>query len=186
MKPRTRIIHNPQTGQTIRFVRTGNDTHGQRLRMETTFRAHSAEPSAHYHPRQAEDFAVLAGELTVRIDGQTRILRAGDTLHVPPKTVHAMWNDSDAETVVDWQVRPALRTEAFFRTAFGLAGDEKTGPDGRPPLLQTVLLARHFSDVFRLANPPRIVQRVMFSVLSPLAYWAGYRPTYPKYLLTDA
>lgn len=176
------ILRNPKTGQSIRFVSTGRDTAGQLLHMEATYRAHSTEPAAHYHPHQVEDFTVLAGELTVQIHGQTRTLQPGDTLHVPQNTVHSMWNASDTETRLDWQIRPALDTEVFFRTTFGLAADGRTGPDGMPPFLQTVLLARHFSSVFRLAKPPRLVQQLIFGALSPIAYLAGYRPTYGKYL----
>ncbi len=177
-----KVIRNPQTGQQLRFIQTNRDTNGQLLEMEARFRANSVEPAAHFHPRQAEDFTVLAGELTVEIDGQRKILRQGDTLHVPPNTVHSMWNASTAETLVNWQVTPALDTEYFFETAFGLASDGKVGPTGMPPLLQTALLAQHFSNIFRLAKPPRVVQQIIFGVLTPLAYLAGYRPTYKKYL----
>jgi quercetin dioxygenase-like cupin family protein len=177
-----KIIRNPKTGQQIRFLRTGRDTNGQLLEMEATFAGNSIEPAAHYHPHQAEDFRVVTGELTVQMDGRTKVLRPGDTLHIPRNTVHAMWNASPGEAIVNWQVRPALTTDHFFETAFGLANDGKVGPNGMPPLLQTALLARHFSAVFRLASPPRPIQRVLFSVLSPVAYLAGYRPMYPKYL----
>lgn len=177
-----KTIRNPKTGQVIRFIRTSRDTNGQWLDMEATFPARSIEPAAHYHPQQDEDFTVVAGELTVQIDRQTKTLRPGDTLHVPRHKVHSMWNGSDAETIVNWQVRPALATEYFFETAFGLATDGKTGPTGRPPLLQTALVARHFSTVYRLAKPPRVIQWVIFGLLAPLAYAVGYRPTYQRYL----
>ncbi|WP_461084172.1 cupin domain-containing protein [Spirosoma flavus] len=178
----TKIIQNPKTGQRLRFIRTSKDTNGQLLEMESLYRAHSTEPVPHYHPNQTEDFTVLAGELTVRMDGQTSVLRPGDTLHVPENTVHSMWNASDADTVVNWQVRPALNTEAFFETTFGLAADGKVGENGMPPFLQTVALARHFSNVFRLAKPPQAVQQLVFGLLSPVARLVGYKPVYPKYL----
>ena len=177
-----KIIRNPQTGQQIRFLRTGRDTCGQLLEMEATFAGNSAKPVAHYHPYQAEDFRVVSGRLTVQVGGQTKVLGPGDTLHIPRHTVHAMWNASPDETVVNWQVTPALTTDHFFETVFGLASDGTAGANSRPPLLQTVLLVQYFSAVFRLARPPRTIQRVLFSLLSPVAYLAGYRPTYPKYL----
>ncbi|RIV25264.1 cupin domain-containing protein [Fibrisoma montanum] len=175
------ILHNPLTGQTIRFVRTGQETGGQLLEMESTFRAHSVEPTAHFHPHQAEDFTVLSGELTIRIDGKQLTLKPGHTLHIPKNKVHSMWNNSDAETVVNWQVRPALDTAEFFETVTGLVNDGKVTPKGTPPLLQTALLARRFAHVFRLAKPPQLVQTLVFGLLTPFAYAAGYRPTYQKY-----
>jgi quercetin dioxygenase-like cupin family protein len=177
-----KIIRNPITGQQIRFLRTGRDTNGQLLEMEATFAGNSTKPAAHYHPRQAEDFRVITGELTVQVAGRTTVLQAGDVLHIPQNTVHAMWNASPTETIVHWQVQPALTTDHFFETAFGLANDGKVGPNGMPTLLQAVLLARHFSAVYRLSSPPRSIQRVLFPVLSVVAYLAGYRPIYPAYL----
>lgn len=177
-----KTISNPQTGQQLRFIRTSSDTNGHLLEMEARFRANSIEPAAHYHPRQTEDFKVLSGQLTVKSDGQTKILRQGDTLHIPLNTVHSMWNSSAEETVVNWQVTPALDTEYFFETAFGLASDGKVGSNGMPPLLQTALLSQHFSGIFRLAKPPRAIQMIVFGLLSPLAYLMGFRPTYRKYM----
>lgn len=178
----TNVLHNTKTGQRFRFLRTGRETRGQLLELESTFRPRSAEPPPHYHPQQVEDFRVLAGALTVRIDGQVQVLGPGDTLHVPPGTVHSMWNSGDAETVVNWVVQPALDTEVFFRTTTGLANDGRTNDAGMPPLLQVALLANRFSNVFRLVRPAFAVQYVLFALLTPLAYGAGYRPTYRKYL----
>ncbi|CCH54730.1 cupin domain-containing protein [Fibrisoma limi BUZ 3] len=176
------ILHNASTGQTIRFVRTGCETNGQLLEMEATFRAHSVEPVAHYHPHQTEAFTILSGELTVVMDGKMQTLKPGITLHIPKNTVHSMWNDSDAETVVNWQVRPALDTAEFFETVTGLVNDGKVTPKGMPPLLQTALMAQRFANVFRLAKPPHFIQKLVFGLLTPVAYAVGYRPTYQKYV----
>ena len=176
------ILHNASTGQTIRFVRTAHETNGQLLEMEATFRAHSVEPVAHYHPHQTEEFTILSGELTVVMDGKKQTLKPGNTLHIPMNRVHSMWNNSNAETVVNWQVRPALDTAEFFETVTGLVNDGKVTPKGMPPLLQTALMAQRFANVFRLAKPPQLVQKLVFGLLTPFAYVAGYRPTYQKYV----
>lgn len=180
MALKNQVLHNPIIGQTLRFIQTADDTAGQLLEMEATLRPHSIEPAAHFHPQQDEDFRVLTGELTIVLDGQTRVLRAGDTLHVPRNQVHSMWNGSDAETIVNWQVRPALNTEQFFETVVGLVNAGKTDAKGMPSLLQTALMAKHFANVFRLASPPVAVQDTVFSILTPFARMAGYRPTYER------
>ncbi|UFH53483.1 cupin domain-containing protein [Spirosoma sp. KNUC1025] len=177
-----KTIANKVTGQTIRFLQTAKDTNGQLLEMESTYAAHSTEPAPHYHPHQVEDFRVVSGELTVRVGGQVKTLRAGDTLHVPQNAVHSMWNQSEKPVVVNWHVTPALDTEYFFETATGLANDGKVNEKGMPPMLQLVLMANRFSDVFRLTKPGLVVQKIVFTLLTPFAYLAGYRPTYRKYL----
>lgn len=163
-----KVIRNDQTGQVIRFVRTSRDTNGQLLQMESTFRAQSTKPAAHYHPNQDEDFTVIAGELTVQTGEQTKIFLAGERLHIPRNTVHSMWNTSDVEAVVNWQVSPALDTEEFLETAYGLANEGKVGSNGRQGLLQGALLMQHFSKVFWLTSPSILVQKVVFGLLSPL------------------
>lgn len=76
----------------------------------------SSEPPAHLHPNQDERFEVLEGELTVVVDGDERLLQAGDRLDVPRGTVHKMWNAGAGRARATWHVSPALRTEEMFRT----------------------------------------------------------------------
>ena len=89
-----KVISNKITGQDIKFLQTAKDTKGELLEMESSFAPHSKEPPAHFHPCQEEDFVVIYGELTIKIDGQVRTLKANDDLHIPAKKVHAMWNNS--------------------------------------------------------------------------------------------
>ncbi len=182
MAYKNKYISNTLTGQSYRFVRTARDTNGKLLEMESTFRPGSTEPPAHYHPHQTEDFTMLVGELTVRVEGQLINLRAGDTLRVPPNTVHSMWNASDTLATVNWQVKPALETEFFFETITGLVNEGNVRPNGMPPLLQLTLIANHFSSVFRLAKPSYALQRAFFGIIAPIARLVGYRATYDRYL----
>ncbi len=182
MAYQNKTLLNPHTRQDVRFLLTAKDTGGALLEMEATYHAHSREPAPHYHPRQAEDFTILSGEMSVRIEGQVKILKAGDTLHIPAKQVHSMWNNTDQDAVVNWKVRPALNTEHLLETANGLYNDGKFGKKSKPGLLQSALMANKFSGVFRLAQPPYAVQKIVFWLLTPFAYLAGYRPTYSKYL----
>ncbi|RDC65526.1 cupin domain-containing protein [Adhaeribacter pallidiroseus] len=177
-----KIIRNSKTGQEIRFLQSGPETKGQLLHLQTTYQPHSREPAAHYHPYQTEDFKVLAGEINVRIGKEVKILKKGDGLHLPANTIHAKWNAAEQAAVVDWQIRPALNTATFFETTTGLANAGKTNAVGMPSIWQVALLATHFANVFRLAKPPFMLQRVVFGLLTPIAYLLGYRPTYPEYL----
>lgn len=179
---KTKTISNSKTLQDIKFLQTAKDTGGQLLEMESTYNAFSKEPVAHYHPYQTEDFTVLSGELTVRIDGEVKILKRGDTLHIPPNKVHAMWNNKEGRTVVNWKVWPAMDTEYLLETGTGLANDGKTNAAGMPGILQVALMANKYAAVFRLAKPPYAVQKILFVLLTPFAYLFGYRPSHKKYI----
>jgi quercetin dioxygenase-like cupin family protein len=182
MASANKIISNPVSGQDIRFIRTGGETRGELLEMESSWQPHSAEPPMHYHPAQSEEFMVIKGELTVRINGITEVLKPGDTLHIPARTVHAMWNNSDGKTVANWKVSPAKDMEHFLETGMGLAKDGRVNEKGMPALLQVALTANRFSHVFRLAKPPFIIQKIIFIVLTPFAWLSGRRAVYKKYL----
>jgi uncharacterized cupin superfamily protein len=149
--------------------------------MEAVYYPHSKEPPQHYHPFQEEDFKILEGQMTVRMEQRIMILAEGDTLHIPKNTSHSMWNNSDTRAVVSWKVGPALDTEYFLETLTGLAIDKKTNQKGRPPLLQAALTARRYSKVFRLSKPPHLLQKIIFTVLSPVGLLVGYRAYYKEY-----
>ena len=177
-----KTINNSKTGQQITFIQTSDDTGGELLEMESVFQPHSAEPVPHYHPLQQEYFTVLEGEITVRMNGQLLILKAGDKLHVKKNQVHSMWNHSVNSARVNWRVIPASDTEYFLENGIGIANEKNTNAQGMPGLLQVVLLARRFSHVYRVAKPSYIIQRILFTVISPFSYLAGYRPCYKKYV----
>lgn len=172
-----KIIRNAETGQAIRFIRTSRDTAGQLLEMEATFRAGSLRPPAHYHPHQVEDFTVVAGELTVEIGEELKTFRKGEHLHIPQNTIHAMWNRSASDTVVNWQVQPALETESFFETAFGLSHENRTAGRDTLSFRQKVGLARRFSSEFRLVRPSRFVQNILFGLVAAISCLLGNRST---------
>lgn len=182
MAYKNKVINNPKTGQSISFLLTSSDTNGELLEMESTFRPLSKEPPPHYHPIQVEDFKILAGELTVRLNGKITTYRANESFHVSAGTIHSMWNRSGETTMVNWSVKPAMSSENLLETIFGLTNDGKTNGDGVPNLLQTVLIANKYSDVYRAAKPPYFLQQLAILVLSPFSYLLGYRPFYKKYI----
>jgi mannose-6-phosphate isomerase-like protein (cupin superfamily) len=175
-------LDNAITGQDIVFLKTAKDTKGRLLEMESVYNTRSVEPIEHYHPAQEEDFSIIEGELSVKINGQLTIYKAGDHFHIPKGVVHAMWNASSAKTVINWQVRPALNTEYLLETSNGLVKEGKTNERGMPDILQVALIANRFSGVFRLAKPPYVVQRIVFSILAPIAFLAGKKGMYMKYI----
>jgi quercetin dioxygenase-like cupin family protein len=181
MAYKNKIIKNEVTGQEIRFLETTQDTGGQYLEMESTFRSKSVEPPPHYHPNQKEEFFIKVGELTVRLNGQVKVVKAGEIFHIPPNTVHSMWNAGEAEAVVNWKVIPAMKTEYFLETVNGLVMDNKF-KRGKPPLLQLAILGNKFFQEYRMHKPSALVQRIIFTLLSPIGFLLGYRGTYKQYI----
>ena len=90
-----------------------------------------------------------------------------------------MWAEK-AGTRVNWQTRPAMKTEEFFESIWGLARDGKTNEKGVPNLLQVAVIASEYADEIRLASPPWPVQRVLFAALAPVGRLLGYRARHPS------
>lgn len=182
MACKNKVIQNPVSGQSIRFLQTSTDTDGHLLEMESSFTSYSNEPIPHYHPRQQEVFTILEGGIAVRLNGEIKELKKGEQLVIAPNTVHSMWNPFGTKAVVNWKVEPALSTEYLLETGMGLATDGKVNKKGLPPVLQTALLARQYKNVFRLAKPPYFLQRMVFGMLAPLSKLAGYKAVYREYI----
>lgn len=180
------VLENPTTGQRIIFRRTSGETAGELLEVESIYTSPSpSRPPTHYHPAQEEIFRVLAGELHVVINGRQRVLKKGETLVIAEGARHQMWAE-EAGVRANWQTRPALKSEAFFETMFGLAAQGKTNEKGAPNLLQAAVIARAYSDEFRLARPPWPVQRLLFALLAPVGRLLGYQADRPGYLSSGA
>lgn len=168
-------------GSRLIFRRTGADTNGELLEMEALYPPSSAQPPDHYHPYQEERFEVLQGKFRTKIDGVERTYETGETFTVPAKAPHWMHNISDTEGRLLWQVRPAMKTQAFFETMWGLEADGKTNANGVPSLLQLAVILREYADEFRASSPPYPLQRVLLGILTPIGRLLGYQPRYDRY-----
>lgn len=158
----------------IRFVQTTAETEGTLLEVQVTYEPHSPRPPAHFHPRQEEQFEVLRGVIVANIGGTTQTYKPGDTFTIPAGVVHWMYNDSPDMGEVRWQIRPALRTEAFFEALWQLQ-HEAAANKREPTLLETAVILQAHEEEFRLATMPGAVQRLLFGFLAWLGRRRGYR-----------
>jgi hypothetical protein len=127
-----------------------------------------------------EPFTVPCGQAGFRLAGRKAIAEPGFELIALAGTPDDWWNAGSEEALVRIEMRPAARFEAMIRNAFGLAQDGKVNKQGMPNLLQLALFPREFVDVMQFTQPPRIVQRMLFGLLTPLALLLGYRGSYPE------
>jgi quercetin dioxygenase-like cupin family protein len=165
------------------IVREGSeDTAGERLVGDLHIRPGGAVAGKHVHAYITERFEVVAGTVRFHLDGRDRFVSPGERIEVPPGAVHDWWNvgDDDAHVLVD--IRPAERFELMIQNLYGLANDGHADARGVPRLLPLALFAREFRREGEFVRPPRIVQRVLFAALAPLARARGYRAINPDYL----
>jgi quercetin dioxygenase-like cupin family protein len=172
-------IVNPRTGQRMVFLKTSSETAGELVQIDTYNPPTGVPEPEHVHPFQESGAEVLSGSLRFRIRGEERSVKAGESITISANTPHHFWNDGEEEAHwIQW-FRPALKTERFFETFFGLAQDDKLNEKGLPSLWQMAVSVPYFGDEGRLTSPPWVVQRVIFAVLAPIGRLVGYQAQYP-------
>jgi quercetin dioxygenase-like cupin family protein len=175
-------IEDPATGQRIVFLRTGETTAGELLECDL-FVAPGGFVPLHMHPRQEEQFEAIAGCLEFRLGFRRRLVSAGETVVVRPRTAHWFRNAADREAHFRVRVRPAWRTENVL-LLIGLARDGliRMRKHGYPtPLLQAAVLGTQPLDEVCLPVVPVAAQKLVFRALAPLGRAFGYRSVFPEY-----
>ena len=175
-------LYNPVQGDSIVFWRTARDSGGELMSGELVVAPSGGNP-LHVHPLQEEHFEVLSGTFGVQIGDERRSLGEGEEATVPPGTPHRWFNEDDQhEARVSVELRPALNSETFFETAYGLARDGKTNKNGVPNLLQQAVTLNGINkgEIY-LASPPVALQKALLATLAPVGKLLGYRDHYPKY-----
>ena len=164
-------------------VREGSaETGGERLAGDLYIRPGGAVAGRHVHSYLTECFEVRSGTVRFHIGGRDEVATPGLRVEIPPGTVHDWWNVGDDEAHVLFEIRPGVRFELMIQNLFGLANDGKTNARGVPRLLPLALFSREFRREGEFVRPPRLVQRVLFALVAPLARARGYRAIDPDYL----
>ena len=179
------VYENPVTGE-LALVRAGTEeTGGGHLVVDLFVAPGGAVSGEHVHQDIEETFTVVQGTVGFRLDGSEDVAGPARRLIVAPGVVHDWWNAGNDEAHVIVELRGEKRRldrfEMMISTLYGLARDGKTDARGRPSILQASLLAREFNDVIVFTRPSRLVQRLLFGALAPMAYLLGYRAAYPEY-----
>jgi mannose-6-phosphate isomerase-like protein (cupin superfamily) len=175
-------IENPATGEAITWVETAATSAGELLAFDLALRPDAALAAEHRHLRQAEHFRVEMGRVGLRIGDEESELGAGEDATVPAGVPHRWWPLGDDGAVIRVELRPALETELFFETFFGLGRDGKTNKKGIPGLLQIAIAYDELGDSCpQVVKPPVPIQRLVLTPLAPLAKRLGRRAVYPEY-----
>lgn len=143
----------------------------------------AAGPPEHIHGAMTERFMVAEGTLSLMVNGEKRILQAGEMLEVPPGTPHKPFNETDARVVVRGPMTAdyALPEQfaVFLTQAYGFFDESPAHNQMPKAMLQMSRFAPKY-DLW-LAGPPVFLQKTLFFVVGPTARLLGYRSFYEKY-----
>ncbi|MGD0064295.1 MAG: cupin domain-containing protein [Streptosporangiaceae bacterium] len=180
-EPRARgpVIENPLSGERITIL-AGTDAgqSGSVLEWELVLAPGGRVPSSHAHPRQEECFTVLAGRMRFRVGGRKVVAGPGQTVRVPPGTVHHFANVGRSPARVAVQTRPALSMQQLLQTAAAMAQDQHAAARRLPRPLDLALFMRDFE---REVRAPYLPAALVGAVIGPLAWLARRRGSDARY-----
>ncbi len=166
--------------ETAEFLATAKSSGGECVRIRALQPPGAVKAQSHIHLYQEESFEILSGRLTYDLAGRAGVAGAGETVVTPPGTPHRHWNaEANEDLVMIQTLRPALDTDYFFETAYGLAREDRIR--GFAFTVQGLVWLDTFRGTISAASTPLWVQRALARVASPLARLAGMRAVYRRF-----
>lgn len=168
------VVANTATGERVVFQVLARDSAGELLRLDVFFAPGGAARATHVHPHQEERFEILEGTMRFRVGRESKMVKAGDVIVVPPGTPHHPRNVGDTEAHCIAEFRPALNIETFFENAFALLSAR--GPRTTVPMI--LELAELLSHYPREVQPTPAAMRWLIAIPASMGRALGYRPRF--------
>lgn len=176
--PQDAVIVNPLSGEQIVIRRTAAQTSGAVLDWELVLAPGGKVPSSHAHPEQEETFTVIEGRMRFRVGWRRVIATAGQSVRVPPGTVHHFANAGSMPARVSVESRPALRMAELLETAAAIAREQHAAGRALP---RPVELALFMTDFEREVRAPVLPAGLVRLVLRGVARHARRRGRDARY-----
>jgi mannose-6-phosphate isomerase-like protein (cupin superfamily) len=176
----THVIVNPLSGEQITILRTAAETAGTVLDWELLLAPGGRVPSSHAHPEQTETFTVIEGRMKFRVGWRRLIATSGQTVRVPPGTVHHFANAGSIPARVSVESRPALAMEELLETAAAMAQEQHAARRALPRPVDLALFMAEFEREVRAPFLPRGLVRAAMRRLARLARRRGLDERYRR------
>ncbi|HTK83288.1 MAG TPA: cupin domain-containing protein [Bacteroidota bacterium] len=169
----------PVTGDTYEYLELSGDTNGARTTLRITLNKGRLNPN-HFHVFQDECFKVLAGTLTIWLEGKTIPLRSGEQMVLPKGKPHNHYNGDDEPVTFTQTVSPALDFEYWEENIIGLTADGKM-QTGKMNFIQDLVTLKYLDSRTYHAGIPLFIQKLLLNTVGPIGRRFGYRAIYEKY-----
>lgn len=95
MRQKSHKMNNQTTKWVLVHKITTHETSGDFDLMLAETPAHIQGPPPHFHNNFKESFLIIDGEMEFLVNGEVKIVKAGESLDIPPKTLHTFSNNSN-------------------------------------------------------------------------------------------
>jgi quercetin dioxygenase-like cupin family protein len=180
MPTKGQISTNIITGDSYEFLETAKDTTGERVTLKATIKSKGQYVPDHFHVFQDETFEIVSGKMTIKTEGKTTTLNAGEKITLPKNIPHNHFNNESEALVYIQTVRPALDFDYLVENLIGLASDGKS-KNGKYGLMQELVTLKYLDSKAYLAEIPIGIQKFLMNTVAPVGRLLGYRAVYKKY-----
>jgi mannose-6-phosphate isomerase-like protein (cupin superfamily) len=174
------VIVNPLSGEQITILRPAAETAGSVLDWELLLAPGGRVPSSHAHPEQTETFTVIEGRMKFRVGWRRLMVTSGQTVRVPPGTVHHFANAGSIPARLSVESRPALAMEELLETAAAMAREQHAAGRVLPRPVDLALFMADFEREVRAPFLPAGLVRLAIRRLARLARRRGLDRRYHK------
>jgi quercetin dioxygenase-like cupin family protein len=160
-------------GTSLVVVESESNDDRDEIVFEITMAPGALGPPRHSHPTQDEFWTVQTGELSVLVNDQWRTLGAGESLTIPPGTVHTLANRSAMAVRFHDGHRPALDFREYIQDLDRLTRSGKLTARMTPRTLiyGAMVLVEHRP----MQLTASVGQRAAAPLLAALGRLLGYR-----------
>jgi quercetin dioxygenase-like cupin family protein len=150
-------------GTSFSIIESAADSDGKRIEFEITMAPGAQGPPKHFHPRQHESWNVLEGELSVFVEDEWRGLAEGESLSIPPNTVHTLRNRSSGDVRFRDIHEPALDFQDYIEALHRQATAGKMTRRMTPSTLihGAMVLRRHRTTQLSASPAQRAAENVL-------------------------
>jgi quercetin dioxygenase-like cupin family protein len=168
-----REIYNPVSGERIVIRQDAAETAGRLLSFDLFIPPGGHVPARHVHPGQEERFTVVEGQMQFRLGHVRRkiVANPGDTVIVPPGTVHWFGNPGPEVSHAWVEARPALRLQQAFEDSAAMEVVQRFPGVLTPRLSDLAVFLIEYQGELAVPEAPAWLVR---AVLAPFA-WMGRR-----------
>ena len=163
------------TGEQLSMWRTLDANGKQELQMVGCLPSQQPGPPMHIHFAEDESTEVLAGTMSVALDGQEFQVGTSESAFFPKGSTHRWWNDADEDLQFRGVASPAVDLDVYLHGLFDVINSAGTG---RPSLFYLAHLMRRHRKTQVALEVPAVMQRFGFPLVVLLGTLMGkYRGT---------
>lgn len=156
------------------------------LNTKVVMKPKAAGPPVHIHENFDEVFTVKEGTLSVLINGEKKIVRAGESVNIPKGTPHKPFNESELPVLVEDENGKSFPLEFAYHLSqiYPLIDDL----DGKPSNLTMMMQFSVYGDGFDswiADGPPIGIQKATRFLFAPTARLVGYKNYYEEYRIKN-